>query len=482
MRYLRIASAVVAIALLAYFAISPIATSVAIGDSTLTSVRRGSITVSVKSVGTLESARSYTVSSELRGNRGKIIYLIEDGMWVEKGDMLVRFDATPFEEEELALSGKVKGNEATLEAVRQALKWEASQVDREIKVAEINVATTQLELSKLVNGDGPLQKAQLKEEVGEASAELSKYKSFIHDLSALEEKGYNNKAELAQARLKLKRVKDKSATAKKKLQSYSNYIYPAQVETAKGKVSQAKIEFEQIKKGSVFRVAKAIATVKKAEQDLLTSQKKLEQSTSELKKTIIKAPFAGIVVLFESFRENHKRKPRVGDTVWQNQPILTLPDTSAFVVKTTIREIDLHKVAKGQRATIRVDAFPDLSFGGSVSTIGALAKNIMGDSSDVGREKYFQAFVTLEKSGSNLRPGMTARISVQSDRAENTLLAPVHAIFEEGSRRFIYKYSDGDYKETTVQVGLHNEDYVQILDGLKEGDIISLAKPAIFSF
>ena len=106
---------------------------------------------------------------------------------------------------------------------------------------------------------------------------------------------------------------------------------------------------EQTGKSSGFQVGKAIASEKNAEGALTAARSSLEIARAELEKTTITAPIAGIAVLRDEFRNGEKRKPMVGDTVWQNQPLLDLPDLSSMVVKTLVREVDLHKVWKGLR-------------------------------------------------------------------------------------------------------------------------------------
>ena len=95
-------------------------------------------------------------------------------------------------------------------------------------------------------------------------------------------------------------------------------------------------------------------------------------------RAVVRAPLSGFVVLNEIFQGNQKRKPRAGDTVWQGQAPLYLPDLTSMIVKTQVREEDLQKIKKGLGATVRVDAYPDASFEGEVGTVGVLAIDTAG--------------------------------------------------------------------------------------------------------
>jgi HlyD family secretion protein len=165
----------------------------------------------------------------------------------------------------------------------------------------------------------------------------------------------------------------------------------------------------------------------------------------------------------------------VGDRVWQNQPLLYLPDISTMIVKTQIREIALHKIAVDQICTVRVDAYPETLFSGKVTSIGMLATERF--ESGIG-ERYFQLTVTLTGEDRRLRPGMTARIAVDAGNAANILFVPVHAVFDDDSVTFCYlSEKDGVYQKKEIVTGRQNEDLVEIVSGLQEGDLVSLLRP-----
>jgi HlyD family secretion protein len=174
-------------------------------------------------------------------------------------------------------------------------------------------------------------------------------------------------------------------------------------------------------------------------------------------------------------RDNQKRKPRAGDIVWQNQPLLYLPDISSMVVKTLVREIDLHKVSTGQKATIRVDAYPKLLLSGRVTSIGVMASE--GGGAESG-DKHFQVIVAVDGEHPDLRPGMTSRVVLHVGSARDVLSVPVQAVFNEGADRFCFVYRGQKATKVRVETGRQNEDLVEIVAGLKPGDRVGLARPS----
>ena len=73
---------------------------------------------------------------------------------------------------------------------------------------------------------------------------------------------------------------------------------------------------------------------------------------------------------------------------------------------------------------------------------------------------------------------MTARIAVDAGNAANILVVPVHAVFDDDSVTFCYlAEKDGIFRKKVIVAGRQNEDLVEIVSGLQEGDLVSLLRP-----
>ncbi len=437
-------------------------------------VARRDFAIRINTVGVLDAARSHVVSSAIGGDKGKIIFLIPDGSRVSSGDVLVRLDPSVFEEEVRRLAGEVAGLTSAVESATQMLAWEKAQVEREIRKAGFNLRIARLDRDKLINGEGPIQLAQYRAEAEKAREEYRRYSDYLDSLRKLQDSGFSNPEEIALAEKACGELRQKYTSARQKFVSYRDYVLPSLAETARAKVENAALELEQTRRASVFKVAKAAALLKESRARLETARASLQQARKDLDKTVLRAPFDGIVILHEAFRDGQKRKPRVGDRIWQNQPLLYLPDISHMVVKTRVREVDLHRIFIDQPCRVSVDAYPDAAFTGRVSFIGALATR---RTRQAGAEKYFQVTIALEGGDKRLRPGMTARTTILTDEVRNALALPVQAVFEQDGKRFVYRQEGRRFRRVPVTVGRHNEDFVEILSGLAAGDRVSLFKP-----
>jgi len=437
-------------------------------------VIRKAFEVKVSGIGTLDAAQSHTVCSEVKSNRGKIVFLIPEGTKVNKEDILVKLDQTPFEESVAQLTSEVNKCESLVSAWQQAFEWEKNQAKKEIAEAEHEIKVAELDLLTLEKGTGPTELAKLESAMCKAEQEWKECQGYLEELRMLREKGYVSVSEISQAERKVSVAKKDYELLQLQYDSFKDYILPAKLETARMRVESAKNKLEQTKKSVAIKIAQAQVSLKQAEDDLSSAKKSLEGAQSELVKTVISAPIPGLVVFREEFRAGQRRKPRVGDTVWQNQPVLFLPDVSKMVVKTRVREVDVHKIDKGKTTTVELDAFPGKVLKGKVDFIGILAQR---KSWETRGEKYFDVVVRLIDSNPRLRPGMTARVEILADQVKDALTVPVNAIFESQGKKVCYVDISRSYEVRKVIIGRQNENVVEVLSGLREGERVALVCP-----
>ncbi|NGX58128.1 MAG: Cobalt-zinc-cadmium resistance protein CzcB [Chlamydiae bacterium] len=439
----------------------------------LATAEKRSFDVDVRSVGVLEAENSLVVFSSIRGDQGKIIELISDGKHVEKDELLVRLDPTPFELKLFEIEAKIREQEAIISALENAVDMEREKAVLEERTAKYEMKNAQIEHVKIVDGDGPMEIAKLKSALDKAQNQYDEFKSYEADLDQLEQKGFLSAGEKRQALKKLEDARETYEAAKMQHDSYVEYVYPLQVKKAEVGLKKARLKLYDTAKSAAYRVVKAEETLEQhlLGLDYLVSQR--QEALRELALTEIKAPTPGMAVLREEYRSGERRRPRVGDVVLKNQPLLNLPDMSSSIVKTKVREVDLHKIAVGKIASIEIDAYPDLKLDGEVVAIGVLA--VSGRHQD--DEKVFEVTIRLTESDSKLRPGMTARVTIHSESVNEKLTVPLHAIFTRNNTTYCYKKSFGSFKSVPISMGPHNENWSEVLEGLDEGDQIALIDP-----
>lgn len=435
---------------------------------------RRSFPIEIHSIGELDAMRSTSISSALRGDLGKIIYLVSDGASVKTDDVLVKLDPTPFEEQIVELRQKIKEQEGHIESFERFLKWETYQVEHEIRAAEIEVEASNLEINKLTLGDGPLEEAHLKAAMQKSLSTYQELKGYIDDFMSLQDREFLSPVEVKLAQKKLQEEADAYEEAKMAYENFILHTHPMQIKKAQTVLKRSQNKYEEMIKSGGFKIAKAQIQLDQAKQELSDLQIQLKNAEYQMSLSVIRAPTPGMVVLREDYRNGQRRKPRIGDVVVKNQSILDLPYLEKMLVKTKVREIDLFKIAIGTPASVTVDAYPELTLEGKIHSIGVLA---FSDLTKTGDEKYFEVIIKLESSDQRLRPGMTTRILFHAKRIENQITIPIQTVFEFHKQNYCFIKHNHQYSAIPIEIGSCSDHWVEVKSGLNENDDILLSMP-----
>jgi len=177
---------------------------------------------------------------------------------------------------------------------------------------------------------------------------------------------------------------------------------------------------------------------------------------SDLSKTMIRAPFDGVVTLQDA---------KVGGAVSAGMVLVSIASEDNFYIEANISEIHIGKIMVGNPVAVDFDAFPGEEFTGVVSYIEP------GDVIVDGVVNY-KIRVALTNPESKIKDGLTANLKIQTNKKENVLTLPLYAVTKEEGQAFVNKVSPNrKTQKTFVELGLiGNDGTVEILSGLEEGD------------
>jgi hypothetical protein len=147
-------------------------------------------------------------------------------------------------------------------------------------------------------------------------------------------------------------------------------------------------------------------------------------------------------------------------------------------VEIKVQETWINKIDVNQPAKITTTAFPDEVFAGKV-----LRKAPMADSKSyslMADVKVYTTDVSIEGTYDYLRTGMTAKVEILIDELENVLYVPIQSVVTEeddDEKKACYVSTDKGPKRREVEIGLFNDDFVEIKNGLEEGEQVLLNPP-----
>ncbi len=152
-------------------------------------------------------------------------------------------------------------------------------------------------------------------------------------------------------------------------------------------------------------------------------QTRFEKQMDYLKKAKIVAPMNGVVT-YLNCEVGEIAQAQTAYT--QGRKLMTIADLSVFEVEVDVDETEIAKIKIGQESEIKVDAFRDTTYKGTVEEIGNSAMTV-GE----GTENYttnFRVKIKFAETNQNIRPGMSASVDITTDKSENAVLAPYASV------------------------------------------------------
>lgn len=199
-------------------------------------------------------------------------------------------------------------------------------------------------------------------------------------------------------------------------------------------------------------------TVQQQQLKVAQNLQKMYVSKEQLNSLRVTAPLDGVVVSLSVI---------TGDELSAGQELIVISNFSKNNLEISVDELDINKLQFGQEAVISIDALPDVSLTGRV--IGIAQEGTTSD----GVTKYP---VTLEVGYTEgIKGGMTASATIKLQKKENVLRIPAEALITNNNRTMVRIVENGQPQMQPIKTGLNNGRWVEVLEGLEEGQQIVLA-------
>lgn len=207
-----------------------------------------------------------------------------------------------------------------------------------------------------------------------------------------------------------------------------------------------------------------------AQEKVESAQSKVDSTQDSYENYTITAPISGQVISKSIKAGDNISKSSNGSTT-----MAVIYDLSEVTFEMSVDELDVRSVAVGQKVEIAADAIEGKTFTGTVT-------NISLESSQSNGVTNYPVTVTLDEVG-DLLPGMNVDGRIILDEAEDTLMIPVDALMR-GNRVYVKDDSvtaaqgsvPAGFRAVEVETGLVNDEYVEILKGLAEGETVYVSE------
>jgi len=412
-----------AVALFLYFGRTTIAVEIA--TASLQSIQEY-----IVETGTTRLGASYAVYMPIAGTLHRID--LQAGDAVSQGDVLAHIDPFDIEKDILATEGQIAAAEARttgvdtskpkvedIEAARQAEQFAASNevmARKQLEIAKINLANASKDndRAKRLLETGAISRTAFDE--AERKFKLLQEELEYRELAV---ESASQSAEIA-------RLRRESLSASVNDNEFMRKAYEAEIETIK------------------------------ARQDV---------RRNELLKTDLKSPITGVVI---------EKLVETEGILQAGTPLLILGDLSDIEIESDVLSEDVVKMCVGQPVEVTGKALGDITVTGEISRIYPVGFRKI---SALGIEQQrVKVVIRFDNSVPKLRPGTSVDVRIITNERNDALTVPERATFRNGEEWCLFVCRGGRAVLTPVKLGLRNEKWAEVLEGVKAGDEV-IAEP-----
>ena len=348
--------------------------------------------------GTVEAVSSISLSSP-RGSSGIILFLTEDGEFVEEGEVVCIIESQSLQTQYDQILIQLENAETGINKTKADLNLQFALTEAQVRTNEADTKIAQMDSLKIAYMS-PNQKAIKILELEKASTEKERYEKKLEALKFIQQ-----------------------------------------------------------------------TEVKKLELEIQRFKMRVDAMKEQLDALTLKAPRGGIVI-----RSNNPltgKKLQVGDPVWSNFPVATLPDFKQMKVKLMVSETNFKYISVNDSVSYTFDAMPDNYGSGKITKKSPVGQPYKRGSA----VKLFEIEASIDEVLSMPDPGYSANCHIIMKKVENVISVPQIALFEEDSIKVVYVQRNRGFESRQVLADVSSSTKTIITAGLDEGETITLGKP-----
>jgi len=482
-------------------------------------VKRANLAITVTERGELESSKTIDARCEVEGYQNKIVSILPEGtkvkgpgwFWWEPGQLVVTFDKEKLKTDYLTRDISYKTAVGKEKAAKGELEVQRNKAQGEEADAKLALDLAELDRDKYLGQDSPLVKqvtvvgmlanrpaglcgslahvafhhrpiagefqADVNEKNGDielANKELKEAEDKLEQYRKFVKKGFGTPEQLRVNELAVENKKYALKCKQAKLKVLLDFMRKRTETELTAKASEAARKLDRAKKAGAAAVDKAQSDLDAAEAAARVEKQALDRINDQLDKCVVRAPADGILQYSKDRWYDPSSRIQAGAMVHNQQTLFQIPDLERMQVKVKIHESMVKKVHKGQKAEVTIEALAHTVLAGTVEKVGIMA-DTMGYW-DQGGVKEYVTIIKMDQLPENagINPGMTAQVKILANEMPDVLMVPVQAVAEKEGKHFAYVNGLVSAERIEVEVGETNEKFVEIKNGLNEGQKVLL--------
>ena len=387
--------------------------------------RKGNLTVQIEENATLESANNEKIRSQVSG-KNAITWLVENGAYVKKGDLLATIDSLKIEDQ-----------------IHEQSKWafsaRASADDLQAKAL-----AAELRISEYLEGQFPAQLKTMEKDLAVLESSLTTSRNLLRHTKSMLERGYVSELDLEEREFGVKVAELLVASKKVEIESLIEHTKPSELVRLQGDLSALRENYKA-----------------EAERAAMSSQVR-DRFLGELKECSVYAERDGLVIRpkLKAWEESPIDE---GTEVWETQEILWMPDLDQMQVKIGVHESMVKRIKPGLKAVVTL---PHRTVTGEVSSVSPVSRS---SGWWTGSAVKYDTFISLP-AGEGLLPGTSAQIELIIASYKDVMLIPVDAVIESHLGCACWILTESGPTRRSIEVGDTDDVFIIVNKGLQVGD------------
>ena len=357
----------------------------------------------------------FTSINSPRGIEGTIAFLVEDGTFVEEGQVVCIIESQDLQNLYNQITISLENSEVGLIKTQADLNMQFAILEAQVRTNDADTKIAQMDSLKIAFMSS--KEKMIKElELEKATIEKARYEKKLAALKVIQQ------SEVKKLELEIQRFRSRVETMKEQLDA---------------------LTIRAPKSGLAIRGNNPIISM------------------------------GGGMIMISSAGSG--KKWQVGDQVFSNFPIVIIPELEQMKVKIIASESDFKSINVNDSVFYTFDAMPGNTGTGKILKKSPVGQPYKRGSA----VKFFEIEASIDNVTVMPEPGLTANCKVLLKQGENTLLVPQIAIFDDDSMKVVFVQRKRGYEKRQVLTGISSLKESVISAGLNEGEVIALSKPKL---
>jgi HlyD family secretion protein len=471
------AALLVAVAVLIFRQSSPVEGTV--GSLPLFEVQQGPLLISVTESGTIKAREQEIIKSEVEGQT-TILYLVEEGVVVEAGELLVELDSTQLLERLLDQEIRAQNLEAAWINSRENFEIVKNQAQSDVTAAKLAVQFAHEDLTKYTEGDYPMSLKEAEARITLAKSDLNRAEERLAGSARLLDREFITPQDYEADRQSAEKSRLDLELAEGNRALLSDFTHERRMTELRSNIEETEMALERVQLKANANIVQAEASLRAAKAEFDQQLDRVEKLKEQIDKTKIYAPTSGLVVYSTSvggggFRGGNQEPLQEGQQVRERQELIYLPTNNAVIAEVKIHEANLSKVRPGLPVRVVIDAIPGMELTGRISRIAPLPDS---QSAWLNPDlKVYHTEVHIDGVAEGVRTGMSCRVEILIERYDNATFIPVQAVMQVRGEPTVFVAQNNMPVARPVEIGLDNNRMVRIISGLQPGEKVLLTPP-----